>query len=598
MISNLGFYMIYTILLPIIAGLICLIIPRIKEIISILASLATLVLTILLFMRRPLHSNLFLLDNLSSFILLAIAFFGVIIVIYSLKSMSGHNRLREYYTYILWTIGASCGAALANNLILLLIFWGFLGFTLYMLIGIGGPDAAYAAKKTFIIVGGTDALMIMGIGIIWLLTNSFTINALSLPLNSPLTILAFILIVCACLAKAGAIPFHTWIPDSAEPAPLPVMAFLPASLDKLLGIYLLARVSLYIFRVIPNSAMSILLMVIGSVTIVAAVMMALIQHNAKKLLSFHAVSQVGYMVLGIGTGIPIGIAGGLFHMLNHTIYKCCLFLTIGNVASRTGTSELNKLGGLARAMPATFGAFLIAALAISGIPPLNGFVSKWMVYQGIIELGGRGGTLWPLWLVAAMAGSALTLASFMKLTYSVYLGPKKWEGKPQLKEVGWTMWLPVVILAGLCIVFGIFAYQIPLRYFIVPVEKGIRYIGIWQPELATVLVIIGIIVGLIIYWLGSAMKTRTAAAPFYGGEVLPQSARVTGTDFYNTIKDIGILKYLYKKASEKKFDIYEQGVRGVLYVNGLLRRLHNGILPTYLAWCLLGMIIMFIFLIR
>ena len=121
--------------------------------------------------------------------------------------------------------------------------------------------------------------------------------------------------------------------------------------------------------------MSILLLVIGSFTIIAAVLGALVQHNLKKLLSFHAVSQVGYMVLGIGTGLPIGIAGGLFHMLNNAIYKCCLFLAGGAVEKKTGTTELSQLGGLARFMPLTFTAALVASLSISGVPPFNGFRS-------------------------------------------------------------------------------------------------------------------------------------------------------------------------------------------------------------------------------
>src|SRR4030042_5389712 len=120
-------------------------------------------------------------------------------------------------------------------------------------------------------------------------------------------------------------------------------------------------------------------------------MMSLIQHDLKRLLGYHAVSQVGYMVLGIGTGNPIGIAGGLFHMLNHAIYKSCLFLSGGSVEKKAGTTELDKLGGFAKIMPITFVTFVIASLAISGVPPFNGFASKWMIYQGIIEIGKNGG---------------------------------------------------------------------------------------------------------------------------------------------------------------------------------------------------------------
>ncbi|MQY66434.1 MAG: hypothetical protein GH147_08150, partial [Clostridia bacterium] len=321
----------YLIIIPFIVGLLCLVVPKklskLRDLLAIGGSLATFYFTIVIFLRKPVewfYNDLLLLkvDNLSGFILLAIGLFGVLIVVYSLKFMAGKERLNEYYTYLLWTIGGACGAILANNLILLLVFWGFLGLTLYLLIGIGGPEATAAAKKTFIIVGGSDCLMILGIAIIWFLTGSFQMDNISVHLTGMLPTIAFISLTIASFAKAGAMPLHTWIPDCAEKAPIPVTAFLPASLDKLLGIYLLARVALDLF--VMNKSMGLLLLIVGAFTIIAAVMMALVQHDLKKLLSYHAVSQVGYMVLGIGTGNPIGIAGGIFHMLNHAIYKSCL----------------------------------------------------------------------------------------------------------------------------------------------------------------------------------------------------------------------------------------------------------------------------------
>ena len=593
----------YLIIIPFIAGLFCLLVPqklsKLRDLLAIGGSLATFYFTIVIFLRKPVewfYNNLLLLrvDNLSGFILLAIGLFGVLIIVYSLKFMAGKERLNEYYTYLLWTIGGACGAILANNLVLLLVFWGFLGLTLYLLIGIGGPEATPAAKKTFIIVGGSDCLMILGIAIIWSLTGSFQMDNISVHLTGMLPTIAFISLAIASFAKAGAMPMHTWIPDCAEKAPIPVTAFLPASLDKLLGIYLLGRIAMDIF--VMNKAMGTLLLIVGAVTIIAAVMMALVQHDLKKLLSYHAVSQVGYMVLGIGTGNPIGIAGGIFHMLNHAIYKSCLFLTGGAVEHRTQTTNLNRLGGLAKLMPITFVTFLIAALSISGVPPFNGFVSKWMVYQGIIELGKGGDKLWIIWLVAAMFGSALTLASFMKLIHSVFLGsPSPTTPRPVAKrnEVSFTMWMPMAILAGLCVIFGVFAYRVPLKNFIFSAVPGISFLGFWSPGLATLLIIIGIILGAIIYWLGNIKSLRTDTA-YVGGEIIPQDSRVTGVDFYDTIKDFGIIKNIYRHAENKLFDIYDQGTKFVFFFIRGLRKIHSGILPTYLFWSLFGMLILFI----
>lgn len=593
--------LLYPILVPLIAGVIVLFIPgrvkRVKEALSFLVSVFTLTITIGLFKVKTLTFSmggryLLNMDPLASFIAVFVALFGLLTVVYSFKSMEGKDKLNQYYGYILMTIGGSIGAALANDLILFLTFWGFLGVTLYLLINLGGAKADSAAKKTLIIVGGSDALMILGVGIVGFLAKTYSIADMTLPLNSGLAIAAFLCLASGAFAKAGAMPLHTWIPGSSEVAPVSVMGFLPASLDKLLGIYFLARMSLNMFIVRPNSVISIILLAVGAVTIMAAVMMALVQHNMKKLLAYHAVSQVGYMVLGIGTGNPIGIAGGLFHMVNHAIYKCCLFLSSGAVEHKKQTTELDKLGGLSKAMPITYISCLIAALAISGVPPMNGFVSKWLVYQGVIELGKSGGNLWVIWLVAAIFGSALTLASFMKLIHATFLGqcPRSLEKKD---EVSFFMWLPMTVLAFLCVLFGVFAHRIPLRLFIYPSMGGeVTYPGVWDSSLSSGLIAVGILVGLIIYAFGSIRKLRVDE-PFIGGEKMTEDMRLSGVTFYKTIEDLPLLARIYKWAEKGIFDIYDQLSRAVFFFNGLLKRMHNGVLPTYLAWCLIGAIVLF-----
>ncbi len=540
----------------------------------------------------------FKLDALSGFVALAIAGFFALILVYSFKFIKGKPQVAQYYVYITLTALAAIGTALTNNLILLLVCWGFLGLTLYLLIAMGNDDASLAAKKTFIIVGGTDALMLFGIGIIYYMTGTFQMDGIKLELNSNLAILAYLCLAIACFAKAGAMPFHSWIPDCAKSAPIPVVAFLPASLDKLLGIYLLTRISLNLFTM--NQALNIFLMITGAFTIIAGVMMAMVQHNMKRLLGYHAVSQVGYMVLGIGTGNPIGIAGGIFHMLNNTVYKSCLFLTAGNVEYRTKTSELDELGGLGKSMPITYFSSLIASLSISGVPPFNGFVSKWMIYQGLVSLlgtGNQGLRIVAIFsLAAAMFGSGLTLASFMKLIHAVFLGRKT---NRQVKEVSWQMWLPCLILAIICVVFGVLAYQIPLKYFIFPAIKGVSFIGTWSALLSTWLIIISLVLGFLIFKLKGLRFVLRQDGPFTGSETRDiQENKISGTDFYNTIKELPVLAYFYKKAQAGLFDIYEQGKNLVFSIGSALQYLHNGILPTYLVWCLLGMVGLFWVLLR
>jgi formate hydrogenlyase subunit 3/multisubunit Na+/H+ antiporter MnhD subunit len=595
---------------PLLAGLVCLLIPqaasKLRSLLAVLSTVIVLVLAWPLFQQAgttwdPLPWLSLRVDVLSAFILLAVAFFGVVVAVYSVAYMKDRQRHREYFTYLLWTLGAGCGVVLANDLLFLLVCWGFLGITLYLMAGIAGPGAAHAARKSLMIIGGSDALMLLGITIYWQLAGSTRLDVSALPLDSPLAYTAFLALVAGAFAKAGAVPFHSWVPAFGEKADAPVSAFLPASLDKLLGIYLLARCVLNLF--IPNPAIYGLLMFLGAVTVLSAVLMALVQHDLKRLLSYHAISQVGYMILGIGTGTAIGLAGGLFHMLNNTIYKSALFLGAGVVEKETGTTDLDRLGGLARLMPITFICCTVAALSISGIPPLNGFASKWMIYQGIISSGEGAGIAWIAWLAVAMLGSALTLASFVKVLHATFLCKPSAEIRQMtVSENHPGMLLPMAVLAALCVVFGVFAFQLPLGRMIFPIVQ-IDVTGAWWSGMATILIVLAILVGLALYLLtmrgGKLRRVRT----YIGGEQMQdvyisgdqqgpdRHVEITGVEFYDTIEKLPGLQRFYVLMRKRAFDIYDLLKRSSEYAVQMLRSLHTGVLPVYLRWFVAGLLV-------
>lgn len=537
----------------------------------------------------------------SQFILLAVSGFTFLIALYSTVRMAGHARLREYYGYLFLTAAMSAGAVLANNFVPLVFFWEGLLITLYALITVGGRGAHRTAVKAFLIGGFCDFCMILGIAILWSQTGTLRLSDISV-VPQGLTAVSFYLMMIGAVAKAGSMPFHTWIPDAAVDAPVTVMAFIPAALEKLLGIYMLSRICLDLFQIEVNSAPALVLMTLGALTIVLAVFMALIQKDLKKLLSFHAVSQVGYMMLGVGTAVPIGIAGGIFHMINHAMYKSGLFLAAGSVEQQAGTTELKKLGGLARSMPLTALGFLVCAAAISGIWPLNGFVSKEMVFHGSYETG------YTVFTVAAWLGAILTFASFLKAGHSVFFGPRAMENA-QVRENKPPVTIAILALAALCVLFGVWN-ALPLKLFIQPILAGHpgaagEHLDFTAHALAVFNPIALISMGCLLVALGLHL---------FGFKRGGNKAYLASEPIHR----LPVLHTIYDLAEARVFDLYEQGIKGLQALSrflfrfvdrpidafyekvvvgvgraasGALRAAHNGLYANYLAWVVGGLAI-------
>jgi NADH-quinone oxidoreductase subunit L len=609
--------LLWPILLPALAAVVSLVIPArvkwIREGISLLAAAGVLYLGFALFAVKNLEFRVpwmgqginfdLRLFHFSAFILLGLAGFLFLITLYSTVKMKGHPRIREYYAYVFLSAALANGAVLADNFVPLVFFWEGLLVTLYGLITLGRKEANRTAVKAFIISGLCDFCLILGIGILWAQTGTLTLSQISVKPEG-LAVAAFILMMIGAIGKAGAMPFHTWIPDAAIDAPVTFMAFMPAAFEKLLGIYLLARITLDLFKLEKGTTLSLVLMIIGAVTIVLAVMMALIQKDLKRLLSYHAVSQVGYMILGIGTAIPIGIAGGIFHMINHAMYKSGLFLSAGSVEYRTGTTELKKLGGLSKVMPLTAAGFTVCALAISGVWPLNGFVSKEMIFHGALESG------YTIFAVAAWVGAIFTFASFLKAGHSVFFGPRSEENPAAapVKESPAPIVIPILILALLCITFGV-ANKLPLTTFIQPILEGHVAAGESIDFTGHALAVFNPVAGISILCLLLALGLH-----FFGWKRGGKKAYLAS----EPVHKFPVIHTIYDWAENRVFDLYEQGVivlnglalilfkgidRPIDFVYekvvtktgeafaGLLRKAHTGHYANYLAWCLGGLII-------
>jgi formate hydrogenlyase subunit 3/multisubunit Na+/H+ antiporter MnhD subunit len=624
----------FLILLPLVFSCLILLTEKFRYTLSILFSLIVFIYNLLLviffqnqqevvFNLLPQYNISFVLSNnlLSLYSCLSASFFTSLVVVYS-KNLLFIEKEKIYFFLILLTLSFTNLTLLTKNLILFLISWEILGLLVYTIVRLFTPNDDYKlATKTINILGITDFCLLFGIILLIVTTGKEVIKNFGLKISEyPLI---FVLLTIGSLGKIGAVPFHTWIPDVAEKLPSCIIGYLIGALDKIIGIYWLVLITNNIFKL----QMSNFLMVLGTLTIIIGVFMALVQHNLKRLLSYHAISQIGYMILGISTGSPLGLAGGVFHMINNTIYKTSLFLSSGIVEQKTGDVELEKQKALAKYLPYTFVSTLIASMSISGIPPFNGFLSKWLIYQSLVEnIVKTKSIIVSLCLIGAMFGSALTLASFIKVLYSLFFGKdgniEKYNLKDDIHFV-----IPNLILSLLCVLFGVFAFAIPIRYIIKPM-LGFNLeniLGYWNTTLATLLLIMGLLLGLALYTF--TIKIRKVNNYLLGEEEKLKDIKIPSTDFYIPIIRIYPFSIIYTFAEQKLldfynwwvalveglsyitkvilqldiFDPYKFGKKIVLKIAERLSNLHTGNLHTYLSWTITGFLIIsliFLFLIK
>jgi formate hydrogenlyase subunit 3/multisubunit Na+/H+ antiporter MnhD subunit len=622
----------YFLILPFAAALLTAILFKIRWVIAFLGAAVSLAFSIFFFVKTfgtdpiyvqghwiPFFKLTFYVDPLASSILLFNSIFAFLIALYAIRKKYGF----PFYFLLMLTLALANGCVMASNLLLILFFWGALAIALYGMVVMWGKDCQYAGDRALTSLISTDFLFLLALVILHNFgRNTDFVSMKAMSLANPWVLVAFVLVLCAVLAKVGAIPFHPWVPDVAEKAPIETVAFLPASLDKLVGIYLLVRIMNHM--VLGGRTASIILLVLGSLTIIVGVTRAVFEKDIRRVLAYFNISAAGYMIVGLGTGNPAGIAGGLFYLLNSAIATTAIFLGLGTVEHKTGRKGMDELGGLATKMPLTFAGFLIAALAISGVPPLNGFFSKWLIYQGVIDLSRTGPGIWPVFLVIATLGSALTFALFLRLIHSIFLGERP-RDLDAVKEGGFHMWFPTLFLGLICIVFGVFAMGLPLKYFVFPQMKSlfVPEVSVWFPAAAAALICFGLVIGLILYLLGRFKGVRRTDT-FVGGERLDtEVTRIPGTYFYDSIKAIDIVKETYGFAEGGSFDVFKHWVafgrtfgtllqtlvdRPLTYFYNLLGRiarilgkaasdLHSGELPLYLGFCFLGFIVLMLVLI-
>lgn len=401
------------------------------------------------------------LDGLAALMLLVINVVAVLAAVFSVRYMDRYTAKPKYWVLFLLMVAGMNAVVLSGDLFNLFVFMEVAAIASYALVAFGtGAEELEAAYKYQVMGALASALILLGIAFLYARTGTLNMvdarDALAAAGASTTTLFCAVLFLVGFGLKAAQVPFHAWLPDAHPCAPAPISAMLSGVLIKALGVYALIRV---LFTVIGVPAeFSVALMTIGVLSMVVGVLLAIAQKDFKRLLAYSSISQVGYILLGLGIGSHLAVTGALLHLMGHATVKSLLFLNSGAVEQATGTRNLDELGGLRARMPVSSGTAFVGSLAISGVPPFCGFWSKLLIVIAAVQAGYH-----PLALVAVLV-AALTLATYLKVQGTAYRGALP-QALEDVRDVAWSMRVPLVALAVLSLVLGILLLE-PFRSFL------------------------------------------------------------------------------------------------------------------------------------
>ena len=545
-------------------------------------------------------------DALSLFFALLISVAVFVACVYSIRYMEHDDNVPQYYTLFLMLAGGVMGLVLSGDLFNMFIMVEILTFAAVALTAFRNTArGALEAAFKYLVVGSIGSTCILA-GTIMLYAQVHTLNFAQLSGLIPghihgATRVAFALLFVGFSTKAFLVPFHPLAADAHGAAPASISVLISGVLTKS-GIYGIIRLVYFLFQTMDLRPIQFMLVFVGSVSMFVCVTMALAQHDFKRLLAFHSISQIGYVLTAVGLSTALGISAGLYHAMNHTIFKGLLFLAAGAVMHETGTTDLDRLGGLSKRMPHTTVLFLIGAASISGIPPFNGFASKWLIYQAAYQRAvetGRIGYL--LVTIIALVTSTLTLASFVKVSQSVFFGRLPEEYK-DVKEVPFGMRLAMGLFAILCILTGLLpdlvtklltapaaqAVLNPIRY--IAAARGIdltatntefpQAIGAWSPINWLLLLGISLFAITLVALLGKYDQVSEKAA----GEKLPAKYDIFFSGEKSEYSQVG------------GGDLFWGFKHNWRHYFSFMHDLHSGIVNDYALWAVVALALAIAFL--
>jgi len=478
---------------------------------------------------------------------------GSIVLLYSIGYMAHDRAATRFYAFMLTFVCGMVGLVYSANLFFLYLCWEAMGLCSFSLVGFWYKERASVAgaRKVLLMTHLAGYGLLAAILLIFSRTGSalWTDPAVAQAFSGSV----YTLMLVALLAKSVQFPLHTWIPEAMN-APTPVSALLHAACYVKAGVYLAAR--MHCFNQWPGS-WSNAMMWLGTVTMVVGVAYAMVQHDLKRMLAFHTVSQIGYIVTGLGLGTPLGIAAALLHCLNHSLFKGGLFLAAGSVQHATGTRDMNQLGGLAHRMPRTTIVWLISVGSMMGVPLMSGFASKWLLYTAALQAGQVVPAL------AAWVVSIGTVFSCVKATSCVFLGPTSKQTENAQEAPPTMVWALGFFGLG-SVILGL-APQLAVHYIINPILPlfGLATVqvswfgltptaGSWWTTGGLVLAVVSAGVGIMLYVFAGMSRARgfsmgrtvalagatggVGVGVFTGGESMQGPSRLPASEFSVILK--------------------------------------------------------------
>ncbi|MCS7227770.1 MAG: monovalent cation/H+ antiporter subunit D family protein [Endomicrobia bacterium] len=398
-------------------------------------------------------------DSFTVFMLLTVNVVAFLVGVYSISYIERYTEKWGFYSLFELMLAGMNGVIISGDLFNIFVFLEIASISSYALVAFGvEKDELEAAFKYIVLSSISTGLVLLAIALTYGFTSTLNLADIAKtiaeqPNNSMIVKIIMFLFIVGFGIKAAVVPLHWWLPDAYPSAPAPISAMLSGVLTKTLGVYLIVR---FVFNVFLQQNLELLKIIfyLGILSMVVGVILALYQWDYKRLLAYHSISQVGYMLLGVGLATPTGILGGMFHLLNHSVFKSLLFLTSGALEYNFATRDLRKYTNVSKIMPNTTFFGIVGSFSIAGVPPFNGFWSKLMIIIACIEAKNIFAGL------VAIIVSVLTLASFLKvIKYGFYKTDENIkEIEVKKKEVPIFMQIAMMGLTILCIILGFLLY--------------------------------------------------------------------------------------------------------------------------------------------